>query len=129
MPRTPADLTESELSFLSERHVGTLTTLRSDGSPHVVAIAFVYDPGDGLVRVISSDNTQKVKNVEVAPRAVVSQVDGPRWLTLEGDAWVARDPDRVGAAVTAFESRYRPARENPNRIAIEIAVDRIMGRS
>jgi PPOX class probable F420-dependent enzyme len=128
MPRTPADLTEPELSFLSERHVGTLTTLRSDGSPHVVAIAFVYDSGDGLVRVISSDNTQKVKNVEVTSRAVVSQVDGPRWLTLEGDARVARDPDRVGAAVTAFESRYRPARENPNRVAIEITVDRIMGR-
>jgi len=31
-------------------------------------------------------------------------------------------------AVAAFESRYRPARDNPNRVAIELTVDRILGR-
>ncbi len=128
MPRTTADLTESELSFLADRHLGTLTTMRADGSPHVIAIAFVYDAGEGLVRVITSDNTQKVRNVEQDPRVAVSQVDGPRWLTLEGEAVVTRDPDRVSAAVAAFESRYRPARDNPNRVAIELEVTRVMGR-
>lgn len=128
MPRTIADLTESELAFLTERHLGTLTTLRSDGSPHVVAIAFVYDPAGGLVRIISSDDTQKVKNADREPRAVVSQVDGPRWITLEGEARVTRDGDRVADAVAAFESRYRPARDNPNRVAIEIDVTRVLGR-
>ena len=128
MSRTAADLTESELGFLADRHLGTLTTLREDGSPHVVAIAFVYDAGEGLARIITSDNTQKVRNVERDPRVAVSQIDGPRWLTLEGEATVARHPDRVSAAVAAFESRYRPARDNPNRVAIELAVTRIMGR-
>jgi PPOX class probable F420-dependent enzyme len=128
MPRTTEDLTEAELTFLAERHLGTLTTSRADGSPHVVAIAFVYDPTDELVRIISSDNTQKVKNVDRHARAVVTQVDGPRWLTLEGSAAVARDADRVAAAIAAFETRYRPARENPKRVAIEITVERILGR-
>lgn len=128
MPRTTADLTESELSFLADRHLGTLTTMRADGPPHVIAIAFVYDAGEGLVRIITSDNTQKVRNIERDPRVAVSQVDGPRWLTLEGEAVVTRDPDRVSAAVAAFESRYRPARDNPNRVAIELEVSRIMGR-
>lgn len=129
MSRTTADLTEPELSFLADRHLGTLTTLRADGSPHVIAIAFVYDPADGLVRIITSDNTQKVRNVERDPRVAVSQVEGPRWLTLEGEGVVTRDPDRVSAAVAAFESRYRPARENPNRVAIEFEVTRVMGRA
>lgn len=128
MPRTTADLTDTEKAFLSERHLGTLTTIRPDGTPHVVAIAFAYDADAGLVRIISSDNTQKVRNTERRSRAVVCQVDGPRWLTLEGEARVVRGPDRVAIAVAAFEARYRPARENPRRVAIEIVVDRLMGR-
>lgn len=128
MPRTTADLTEPELGFLADRHLGTLTTMRADGSPHVIAIAFVYDPADELVRIITSDNTQKVRNVERDPRIAVSQVDGTRWLTLEGEAVVTRDPDKVAVAVAAFESRYRPARDNPNRVAIQLEVTRVMGR-
>jgi F420H(2)-dependent biliverdin reductase len=129
MPRTTADLTDPELEFLSERHLASLATLRADGSPHVVAIAFGYDHVAGLVRIISSDDTQKVKNVERDPRAVVSQVDGPRWLTLEGVAQVTRDEERVRLAVAAFEARYRPVRENPQRVAIEIQVERLVGRA
>ena len=129
MPRTVADLTEPELEFLTERHLASLTTLRADGSPHVVAIAFSYDRASGLVRIISSDDTQKVRNVERDPRAVVSQVDGPRWLTLEGSARVLRDEEGVRIAVTAFEARYRPVRENPQRVAIEIRVERVVGRA
>ena len=129
MPRKPADLSSDELDFLSERHLGTLTTLRHDGSPHVVAIAFTFDRQSGLVRIISSDRTQKVKNVERASRAVVCQVEGRRWLALEGNARVTREPTEVAVAVDAFESRYRPARDNPNRVAIEIAVDRVLGRA
>ncbi|HUG32774.1 MAG TPA: TIGR03618 family F420-dependent PPOX class oxidoreductase [Acidimicrobiia bacterium] len=128
MPRTTTDLTDTEKTFLSERHLGTLTTMRPNGSPHVVAIAFAYDPDAGLVRIISSDNTQKVRNSEKQGRAAVCQVDGPRWLTLEGKARVVRDPEGVATAVRAFEKRYRPARENPDRVAIEISVDRWMGR-
>ena len=129
MPRTTADLTDPELEFLGERHLASLTTLRADGSPHVVAIAFSYDRAAGLVRIISSDDTQKVRNIERDPRAAVSQVEGPRWLTLEGAARVLRDEESVRLAVTAFEARYRPVRENPRRVAIEIRVERVVGRA
>ncbi len=70
-----------------------------------------------------------MRNVEVSGRAVVCQVDGRRWLSLEGAASVARDPGTVATAVEAFEARYRPARENPKRVAIEIGVDRVLGRA
>ena len=44
MARGPADLDPDDLAFLAERHLATLTTLRPDGSPHVVAVGFSYDP-------------------------------------------------------------------------------------
>lgn len=129
MARTTDDLTTDDFEFLAERHVGTLATLRADGTPHVVAIAFAYDHTDGVVRVICSEGGQKVVNVDRRGWAVVTQVDGPRWLSLEGSARVVRDDERVRRAVAAFEQRYRPASENPNRVAIEIDVERILGRS
>jgi PPOX class probable F420-dependent enzyme len=129
MPRIHRDLTETELEFLAERHLGTLTTIREDGTPHVVAIAFGYEHARGRVLIISSDGTQKIRNIERNGRAAVAQVEGRRWLALEGDARVDKSPDGVAEAVGAFEARYRPARENPNRVAIEIKVDRILGRA
>jgi PPOX class probable F420-dependent enzyme len=113
------------LAFLGERHLGTLTTLRSDGTPHVVAIAFT--DGAGRVQIITSEGTQKVRNVDRTGWAAVCQVDGPRWLTLEGPAHVVRDSDGIRRAVEAFERRYRLARINPNRVAIEMTVRRVLG--
>ncbi|HEY1118405.1 MAG TPA: pyridoxamine 5'-phosphate oxidase family protein, partial [Acidimicrobiales bacterium] len=40
MARTPDELTDADRTFLTERHLATLTTLRADGSPHVVAVGF-----------------------------------------------------------------------------------------
>jgi F420H(2)-dependent biliverdin reductase len=130
MALDPAALPEDVTSFLTERHLGTLTTLRPDGSPHVVAIAFTWDPEAGLVRVISFAESRKVRNLLAAPgsRAAVCQVDGRRWLTLEGPAEVTDDPDRVDEAVRRYTERYRPPKERTNRIAIEIRVDRVLGR-
>ena len=128
MPRTLADLTDEEMAFLAERHLGSLTTLRADGTPHVVAIAFTADRDAGLVRIIASDGGQKIVNVERTGRAAVCQVDGPRWLSLEGPAVVTRDPGRIARAVADYTKRYRPVRENPERVAIEITVERVLGR-
>ena len=129
MARRTLDLTQTELDFLSERQLATLTTLRPNGSPHVVAIAFTFDADAGLVRIITSDGSQKIRNLEQTPQAVVCQVDGARWLTLEGQGAVQRDPTRVARAVALYEARYRPVKENPSRVVIEIVVDRILGRA
>ena len=127
MPRNTEHLTESERAFLVEQHLGTLTTMRADGTPHVVAIAFTYEAEDSTVSIICGDGTQKVHNIERTGRAAVCQVDGARWLTLEGPAQIVRDASGIAAAVSAFESRFRPARENPTRVAIRIDVDRVLG--
>jgi hypothetical protein len=41
---------------------------------------------------------------------------------------VTADPDRVAAAVAGYAARYRDPAERENRVAIEIAVSRVLGR-
>jgi hypothetical protein len=55
-------------------------------------------------------------------------VDGRRWSTLEGRAVVRRDPKSVADAEHRYGQRYRTPRPNPERVVIEVAVDRILGR-
>jgi len=117
------------LGFLAERHLATLTTQRIDGTPHVVPVGFAFDPGAGLVRVITGAGSQKAANAARGGRAVVCQVDGGRWLSLEGEVVLTADADRVAAAVAAYSARYHPPRDNPDRVALEIAVDRVLGRA
>ena len=126
---TPADLTPETHAFLAERHLGTLSTIRTDGTLHVCAVGFTWDADAALVRVITRDGSQKVRNVEATGRAAVAQVDGGRWLSLEGPARVTREPDAVSEAVARYSVRYQDPRPNPERVAIEITVDRILGRA
>jgi PPOX class probable F420-dependent enzyme len=125
----PAALTPSVLAFLGERILGTLTTLRPDGSPHVVPVGFSYDPDARLVRIITFASSVKARNAATGGRAAVCQVDAGRWLTLEGPVTVSSDPDHVAAAVAAYGRRYRQPGDRTDRVALEITVDRILGRA
>lgn len=127
MARTPDELNELDLAFLTERHLATLTTLRADGSPHVVAVGFSYDRDVGMARVITFAASAKARHVERGGRAAVSQVDGGRWMTLEGPARLVTDPVGVAAAVVGYAARYRQPGERADRVAIEITVDRVLG--
>jgi PPOX class probable F420-dependent enzyme len=120
-------LSEPMAAFLDERHLATLTTLRTDGSPHVVPVGFSYDATEGVVRVITFAGSVKAGNARRGGRAAVSQVDGRRWATLEGPVRLVTDPAGVAAAVAGYATRYREPKQRPDRVAIEIAVDRVMG--
>jgi PPOX class probable F420-dependent enzyme len=122
-------LTAEMLEFLAERHLATLTTLRADGSPHVVAVGFSYDRDAGVARVITFAPSVKARNAARGGRAAVSQVDGGRWLTLEGPVRLVTDPDGVAVAVAGYAARYRQPGEREDRVAIEIQVDRVLGRA
>jgi len=128
----PDSLSDDARAFLTEYHLATLTTARADGSPHVVAVGFSYDVTARVARVITWASSQKAKNaarMEAAGlRAAVSQVDGGRWLTLEGPVRLVTDAVGVRAGVEGYAARYRPPKERDDRVVIEIAVDRILGR-
>ena len=131
MAYDPAALPDEVQTFLAERHLATLTTLRADGSPHVVAVGFTWDNDARLARVITFAPSRKARNISSAgaPRVALCQVDGGRWLTLEGTAVVTNDPARVAEAVGRYTERYREPGPRADRVAIEVAVERILGRA
>ena len=56
--------------------------------------------------MIARAGSRKVRNVVASPgaRAVVCQVDGPRWLAFEGPATVSEDPARVAELILQVTS-------------------------
>ncbi len=130
----PGDPDASYLSFWREKHLCTLTTLRPDGTPHVVPVGVTYDPGARLARVIASKASAKVRHVLAAGAAgaavAACQVDGRRWATLEGRAVVRTEREHVEEAERRYAERYgRTPSPNPSRVVIEIALTRALGRA
>jgi PPOX class probable F420-dependent enzyme len=125
------ELSEELVRFWTERRLCTLTTVRADGTPHVVPVGVTLDPDKGIARVICSGTSHKARLIRAAgPRGAavaVCQVDGRRWSTLEGRAVVRDDPDEVAEAVRRYAERYRQPRPNPQRVVIEITISKVIG--
>nr|MDT0656905.1 TIGR03618 family F420-dependent PPOX class oxidoreductase [Micromonospora sp. DSM 115978] len=121
---------ERLLAFWAERRLATLTTLRADGTPHVVPVGATFDVTAGLVRVITRAGSVKARHVAAAPAGApvaVCQFDGGRWVTVEGRAVLRDDPAAVAEAERRYAERYRQPRPNPERVVIEITPTRILG--
>lgn len=125
-PRTASQpLSAAATTFVTDRHLAILSTFARSGGIHSVPVGFTVE--DGIVRIITSDGTQKVRNVERGEYATVAQVHEGQWLSFAGKASINRDPDAVAHAVELYAGRYRQPRVNPIRVVIEIHVDKIMG--
>ncbi len=118
-------LTDQAQTFVTERHLATLSTLAADGTVHVVPVGFTVK--DGVARVIASGSSQKVRNIRLRQHATISQYDGATWITLIGTGRVLEDAESVAEAVALYSGRYRQPRENPERVAILIDITKVMG--
>lgn len=118
--------------FWTERHLCQLATLRPDGRPHLVPVGVALDPEQGCAWVITNPGSRKARNVlaggvDGGPALVTAgQVDGARWSSIEGTAEVRSDAASVARAVERYASRYRQPRENPERVALRITVERFL---
>ena len=122
-------LPEAVLTFLTVRHLSTLSTLHADGSPHVVPVGFTFDVTSTTARVITSGGSVKARNAgRDRARAALCQVDGGRWLTLSGPIRVLTDAPSVLDAERVYAQRYRIPKENPTRVVLLMDVQKIMGR-
>ena len=130
MPVDLHHLSPELLAFLSERHLATLTTLRADGTPHVVPVGFTFDAETLTARVITSGTSAKARHVRAGQgRVALCQVEGRRWLALEGTAEVRDDAASVRDAEARYAARYKQPRENPRRVVLRISVDRVLGNA
>lgn len=119
------DLTSAGLDFVAERHLATLSTMAPWGGIHAVPVGFTFH--GGILRIITSRGSQKVRNVLRDSTASVSQVEGAKWVSFQGAASIHDDPAEVALAVSLYAERYRQPRENPQRVAIHIIPSRLMG--
>jgi len=119
--------------FWTERHLATLTTVRPDGTPHVVAVGVTVDFDAGIARVITFRSSKKARLVRGAGEqgipVAACQLDGRRWSTLEGRAVLREDPESVRDAENRYAARYRQPKPNPERVVIEITVTRVLGNA
>ncbi len=126
----PDELDDEAMAFLRDRHLATLSTPRPDGTVHVVPVGFSFDPVTRLARIITFAASWKARHIAAHPDTpvTVGQIDGGRWMSLEGTATVTDDPERVAEAVDRYAARYRVPEPRPDRVAIEIEVVRVLGR-
>lgn len=117
----------------SERRPCILVSLRRDGTPHAVPVGVTLDIDHRTARVICSAGSQKARNVAAAgaagTRVSVTLVEGRTWSTLEGVAVVRDDPESVRDAERRYALEYKEPRVNPQRVVLEIAVDRVLGNA
>ena len=125
-------LNPEQLVFVTERHLGTLTTLRADGSPHVTPVAFMWDAATGAAVMTTERTSAKAVNARRRgpgggpPRAAICQVDGGRWLTIEGTIQVHDDAAAVADAVARHARRYHPLEPDPARVVLRLTADRVL---
>ncbi|HJQ44278.1 MAG TPA: PPOX class F420-dependent oxidoreductase [Jatrophihabitantaceae bacterium] len=124
---SPMQLSDIARTFLTERHLATLTTVGPDGTPHVTPVGFTWDGDRGIARVITSGTSRKARNAASGGTVALCQFEGRRWLTLQGTSRVTNEAADVRDAERRYAERYRVPRVNPKRVVIEIAVTRVYG--
>lgn len=114
--------------FITERHLAVLTLVRPNGRPHTTPVGFTWDQATGLARVITWSGSVKSRLLEAGELAgTICQVDGGRWVTLEGPCAVTGEPGACADAVARYASRYtQPKDRGPERRVITMVVERIL---
>jgi PPOX class probable F420-dependent enzyme len=129
---------ESAREFLATGPLGHVTTVDSDGTPHVT-LTWAGFEGNELVMATFHPDQRKIRNIRRDPRIVVSfqanshEGEGLHpYLVVQGMARI-----REGGALEVMDrlaehyigtGQHFPMREAPDGSVIQVAVDRIYGQ-
>jgi PPOX class probable F420-dependent enzyme len=126
-----ATLTEQQREFLKNPIVGTVTTLRPDGSPHSTVV-WVDVEENGAVSFNTAYGRVKPTNLARDPRAsllVLDPNDAYKWVALDGT--VELTTEGADAQIDRLAKKYLGADEYPfrkpeeRRVTVRIAPRRI----
>ena len=114
--------------FVTEQHLAILTLVRADGYPHSTPVGFTWDSGERLARVITWSGSLKSRLLEKGSLlGSLCQVDGGRWVTLQGLCSVTADVDACVDAVARYSVRYSPPKDRgPERRVVTMEVSRVL---
>jgi len=110
-----AKLTEKQKEFLTNPYVGTVTTLRDDGSPHSTVV-WVDDVENGAVSFNTAYGRLKPSNLEHDPRVsllVIDPDDTYKWIALDGTAELTTEG--ADAQIDRLAKKYLGKDEYPFR--------------
>jgi PPOX class probable F420-dependent enzyme len=125
-----ATLTEKHRRFLEQPFVGTVTTLRDDGSPHSTIVWVDNDTDDILFN--TAVGRAKERHLRMDPRAsmlVVDPEDTHRWLAVSGNAELTTEG--ADAQIDKLAKKYLGKDEYPwrkpeeERITVRIHPDKV----
>jgi PPOX class probable F420-dependent enzyme len=126
-----AKFEEKQRKFLDDNpFVGTVTTLRADGSPHSTIVW--VDVDDGKVSFNTARGRAKVQHLEKDPRASLLVVDPnntSRWVAVSGPAEVTESG--ADAQIDKLAKKYLGKDEYPwrnpaeQRVKVVIEPDKV----
>jgi PPOX class probable F420-dependent enzyme len=129
--------------LLRERREGILVTMRRDARPQLSNVNYAFNADEQLIRISTTDDRAKVRNLRRDPRASfhVSSSDFWTYAVAEGSADlspVAGDPDDATVEELIHLYRavqgehpdwadYRAAMVRDHRLVVRIRVERAYG--
>ncbi|MFD0023392.1 TIGR03618 family F420-dependent PPOX class oxidoreductase [Streptomyces sp. NPDC058382] len=139
----PRVLTDAELSrLLQEQRFGVLASVRRTGHPHLTTVHYTWDPEERVVRVSSTADRLKPRQLRTDPHAAL-HVDGPdvfSFAVAEGEAEVSAPATEPGDAVSRELLSMAPDFADPaeqaafldqmvadRRVVIRLRVSRLYG--
>lgn len=132
------------LALLPQHALGVLATLRSCGRPQLSNINYAYSASEQCVRISTTADRAKLKNLRRDPRASlhVTAADGWAWTVVEGTAEVTApaagpDDDVTEELVAVYRAlrgehpdwdEYRAAMVADRRLVVRLPVGRVYGQ-
>lgn len=111
------------LQRLAEARVGTLSTVRPDGSPHVVPVVFAVAGEEVFTAVDRKPKTtsrlQRLTNIRAEPRVGLlthhysEDWNALWWVRIEGRATVIDEGPTFDEAIQVLAAKYAHYREQP----------------
>ncbi|GAA3436930.1 PPOX class F420-dependent oxidoreductase [Kutzneria kofuensis] len=131
------------LSLLDQRRRGVLVTLKRDGRPQLSNVDFDYDPATRVVRLSTTEDRAKIRNLRRDPRVSlhVTTPEGGAYAVFEGVAElsaVAAEPhdQAVEELIEVYRGvqgehpdwdDYRRAMVADRRLVVRFRIDRSYG--
>jgi hypothetical protein len=111
------DITQAPGSGGPNRHTSWLTTINSDGMPHVTPVGVIQL--DGVRYFTSGPGTRKSRNIAADPRCVVSVAVEPFDLVIEGSAERVSDAEELSIVADTFNEQGWPAKVDGGALTAE----------
>jgi PPOX class probable F420-dependent enzyme len=123
-------LTDEQRALLANPYVGTVTTLRSDGSPHNTVVWVDVDADTVLFN--TAEGRAKPRHLRRDPRVALTVVDPKdpfRWLSVSGRAELTQDgaAEHIDRLSKKYTGRDVYANHDPDhpRLKVTITPERI----